>query len=77
MKCWLACIWEDYRLWFVVSAIIGLFALGLYYSIKADESKMQRAYLVWVKQTGNERNISYQEWRDLIEATRSVTPITQ
>lgn len=53
----------------IVVAIIGLLAaivLGVHHH--KEKVVMPAAYSAWVKQTGNPKELSYDEWRTLMKA---------
>lgn len=52
--------------------IIGFVCLGLHLSKETTEEALnakdsyKKAYTAWVKQDGNSKNLTYDEWRSLI-----------
>ncbi len=54
----------------MVAAVIFIF-VWIGFAIHREETiEMPRAFAAWVKLTGNEKNLTYQEWRDLVEANK-------
>lgn len=52
-----------------VVCVIVMLLLTLAFSSNHKESvEMPKAYAAWVKQTGNAKNLTYEEWRALVRA---------
>ena len=60
----------------VVLAIIGLLALMLWAVHHKETVEMPEAYAAWVKQTGNEKHLTYEEWRSLMRANEKQNDTT-
>jgi len=54
---------------FAVAAILALFLLLFCLHYHKETVDMPKAYQAWVKQTGNPKELTYEEWRRLLRAT--------
>jgi len=53
---------------FIIAALLGcLFAVFLAHKHE-EQVEMPKAYQAWIKQTGNEKGLTFQEWRSLLRA---------
>lgn len=53
---------------FTVSLIVGISAVLIFGVMHRERVEMPKAYAAWVKQTGNGKGLTYEEWRSLIRA---------
>jgi hypothetical protein len=55
---------------FVVVGVLALIVGVVMAVVHMDEAEMHRGYAAWVKQTGNEKQLSFDEWEALVRSTR-------
>jgi len=54
-----------------ITAIVILFSVFIFCIFYHCNVTMPNAYKAWCKQTGNEKQLSYEEWKDLMAATEN------
>jgi len=54
----------------IVLTIIAIMSYMVVSSAYNEVTTMPTAYSAWVKQTGNPKELTYEEWRSLMDATR-------
>ena len=52
----------------IVVAIFALLAVIVFGNLHKERTEMPAAYAAWVKQTGNTKELTYDEWRTLMRA---------
>ena len=52
----------------IVLAILGLLAVIVVGALHKERTEMPAAYAAWVKQSGNPKELTYDEWRVLMKA---------